>query len=131
MAPVPALGPVRRFVSGQRVRRSGNMQTGRRSRSGRHRRVQSVAPQPSVTVGAHPARGGRSQRLLYSRGVGGHTGGVQVRGGQRVFGRLVQPGPFVRQQHAGAAASPLRRVRGRQSRTSQDTQDPVETAAQG
>jgi len=126
VAPVSSPGPVRRLVPGQRVRRPGNMQAGRRSRPGRNRRVQPVAPEPAVAVRAHAARGGCRQRLFHAGRVRRHTGGVQVRGRQTVF---AQPRPLVRQQHARAAASPLRRIRGRQGRTGQDTQAPAEVAA--
>lgn len=105
VAAVPPSGPVRRLVPGQRVRRPGDMQAGGRPRPGRHRRVQPVAPRPAAAVGAHVARGGRSQRVLHAGGVGRHPGGVQVRGGQGVV--RPQPRPLVRQQHPGAAAGAL------------------------
>lgn len=127
MAPVAAPGPVRRLVPGQRVRRPGDMQAGGRPGPGRHRRVQPAAPKPAAAVGAHAARRGRSQRVLYPGGVGRHPGGVQVRGRQGAGRR--QSRPLDRQQYAGAAAGPLRRVRGGQGRTGQDTQAPAEAAA--
>lgn len=130
VAPVPPPGPVRRLVPGQRVRRPGDMQAGGRPRPGRHRRVQPVAPQPAAAVGAHVARGGRRQRVLHAGGVGRHPGGVQVRRGQGVL--RPQPGPLVRQQHAGAAAGgALRRVRGGQGRAGAHTQAPAQAVAQG
>lgn len=126
VAPVPPPGPVLRFVPGQRLRRPGNMQTGRWSWPGRHWCVQPVAPQSAAAIGSNVARGGCCQCLLHARRVCSHTGGMQVCGCQRV---LSQPWPFFGQQYAGVAASSLWRVRRRQGRISQDTQTSVEIVA--